>query len=247
MNLSVSDCLASLLCLLSYIAPRTSLQPIWIFFNFSISGVSFISIASISIDRFLMVASPIKHRISMNVKVIVLWIAAIWIANFLISVSCLFSNIRDSSGRQVLCTVGVIIIMLSSFMYMSTYYKLKKQSRNIALQNSNESRAQEIRILKERRFLKTIILIACIAFGCVVPHMIFYLSVDSLNFPKDKLTSEVIGTTTLFIFYINFAVNPFIYILRLPNYRKTFYLLYCRRRTVSSWNEIVAKNRGHIY
>ena len=77
MNLSVSDCITSLLCLLSYIAPRTSLQPIWIFFNFSISGVSFISIASISIDRFLMVASPIKHRILMNVKVIVLWIAAI--------------------------------------------------------------------------------------------------------------------------------------------------------------------------
>ena len=59
-------------------------------------------------------------------------------------------------------------------MYSSTYYKLKKQSTNIALQNSIESRAEEIRILKEKRFLKTIVTIACIAFVCSVPSMLMF-------------------------------------------------------------------------
>ena len=71
-------------------------------------------------------------------------------------------------------TIYVIIIAFSAVTYASTYYKLKKQSRNIALQNSNECRAQGMRILKEKRFKKTIIIIACIAFVCIVPSVIFF-------------------------------------------------------------------------
>ena len=135
MNLSVSDCITSLLCLLSHIAPRTFSYPILSFFIFWIGGVSLVSITSISIDRFLMVAYPIKHRILVKGKVMILWISGTWITNFAASIFILFSDIRDSSGSQVLCTSSVIFIILSAVMYTSTYYKLKKQSRNLALQS----------------------------------------------------------------------------------------------------------------
>jgi hypothetical protein len=45
-------------------------------------------ITSISIDRFLMVAYPIKHRILMRGKVVVLWLTAISI------VRCVLSGLR---------------------------------------------------------------------------------------------------------------------------------------------------------
>ena len=66
MNLSVSDCLMCLLWLLSNKTGRISSNLILLFFFHWVGGVSFISIASISIDHFLMIASPIKHRILMN-------------------------------------------------------------------------------------------------------------------------------------------------------------------------------------
>ena len=128
-------------------------------------------------------------------------------------------------------TVSMVAVTMSAIMYSSTYHKLNKQSRNIALQNSNETRAEKIRILKERRFLNTIIIIACVCFSCVVSYIIFFLSYDTLGLPKDKLIYEAIRRTSRLLFHSNFAVNPLIYILRLPNYRKTFYLLYCQRRT----------------
>jgi hypothetical protein len=49
---------------------------------------SLASITSISIDRFLMVAYPIKHRILMRGKVVVLWLTAISI------VRCVLSGLR---------------------------------------------------------------------------------------------------------------------------------------------------------
>ena len=235
MNLSVSDCLTSLIGLVSNIIGGISSRPILLHFSRWTAVVSFISIASISIDRFLMVTSPIKHRILMKGKVIVLWISAIWIMNCAVPFSLIFSDIDTTSARQGLSTFNMITIILSSVMYSSTYYKLKKQSRNIALQNSTEGRAQEIRILKEKRFLKTIIIIACIAFVCTIPFFVLYFFYNSLSFLVDD--SQAFGfffAVCISIFYMNFAVNPLIYVLRLPNYRKAFYLLYCRRKTTSS-------------
>ena len=233
-NLSVSDCLTSLLCLLSNIIVRISSHLILLYFSRWTAVVSFISIASISIDRFLMVTSPIKHRILMKGKVIVLWISAIWIMSCAVPFSLIFSDI-DTIARQGLSTFNMITIILSSVMCSFTYYKLKKQSRNTALQNSTEGRAQEIRILKEKRFLKTIIIIACIAFVCTVPFFVLYFFYNSLSFlVNDSQACGLFFVVCFSIFYMNFAVNPLIYVLRLPNYRKAFYLLYCRRKTTSS-------------
>ena len=229
MNLAVSDCLFCFVSLfnLATNGEKTMIRELILFW---FSGISFASIAAISLDRFLMVAYPIKHRILMKGKLLILWFAAIWITTCVVVV---LPFLYDRGSGNIPYSYAIILVILSAVMYSSTYYKLKKQSRNMALRNSTEGRAQEIRILKEKRFLNTIILIACFAFGCVVPYMILCLNYDSLSLPKENLIDGVIGTASLSIFYSNFAVNPLIYILRLPNYRRTFYLLYCKRSTAS--------------
>ena len=192
-----------------------------------------ISITSISIDRFLIVTYPIKHRILMKSKRMILWIVAIWIVTCAISVFDMLSHIYGTSGRQAIYSVAVIVIILSLVMYSLIYYNLKKQSMNTALQNSRESRAQEIRILKENRFLKTIVIIACIAFVFVVPPMLIVFIYYCECVMVDNSAIKMAIMLSCVLFCINFAVNPLIYILRLPNYRKTFYLLYCGRRASS--------------
>ena len=231
MNLAVSDCLTCLISSVAYIRRRADIHPIFYFAMYWFGGVSMISIVSISIDRFLMVTHPIKHRILMNGKVMILWISAIWIVSCVIPVLRLLSD-SETIDQHVMNIFSAIAIVLSAVLYATTYHKLKKQSRSIALQNSSESRAQETRILKETRFLKTIIIVACIAFVCVVPPMAFALVYNSLSF--GTLASKVVGAISIFSVCLNFAVNPLVYTLRLPNYRKTFYFLYCGRRRASS-------------
>ena len=233
-NLSVSDCLTSLVTLVFYITRRKSSNPIVDFFIRWSTGVSFVSITSISIDRFWMISSPIEHRILMKGKVTVLWMAAIWIVNMLISFSLIIFDVDTAIAIQGICTYNVILIILSSVLHSSTYYKLKKQSRNMTLQNSAEGRAQEMRILKEKRFLKTIIIIACVAFICMVPNLLLLINYCLILLANYSQAFTIISKASAVIYQINFAVNPVIYILRLPNYRKTFYLLYCKRKAPSS-------------
>ncbi len=229
-NLSISDCLTCFSALFFYITTNFMTgenRKIILYLIVSYESVLFVSLTSISIDRFLMVAYPIKHRILTKGKVIVLCLAVIWIFG------CFLSVIALLFGRQnkiYIYNGGAINIILSAVIYAATYHKLKKQSRNIALQNSSESRAQEMRIQKEKKFLNTIILIACVAFLCIVPFMVF----SPINSYPSNLSGNILVIQTLtkifsFFFFANFAVNPIIYVIRLPNYRKTFYLLYWRR------------------
>ena len=232
MNLSVSDCLTCL-C-----APFSSYVPLIYFHTdfFSqfvvilVVNASFLSITSISIDRFLMVTLPIKHRIYVKGKVMAIWIAAIWMLSSLISAFNFFYTFKKHK-EVVIHIISASFVVLSTVMYSFTYHKLKKQSRNIALENSRESRAQEIRILKEQKFLKTIIIIACIAFASLFPSLTFFQISWSLDFANDSRVFITCRKVLTYVFFTNFAVNPLIYVVRLENYRKTFYLLYYKKIT----------------
>ena len=73
-NLSISDCLTCLFALFFYITANymaTENRKIILYLVVSFEIVLIVSLISISIDRFLMVAYPIKHRILMKGKVIV--------------------------------------------------------------------------------------------------------------------------------------------------------------------------------
>ena len=84
---------------------------------------------------------------------------------------------------------------------------------------------------ERKKFLKTIILIACIAFFSIVPPTV-YFDIDHFKvLKKSTLATEIFNQIFVFIFYANFAINPLIYVTRLSNYRKTFYVLYSCRKT----------------
>ena len=228
MNLALSDMLT---CIFAPFYLRIILIPRWhsfcAFLAMSSGNASMLSIASISLDRFLMVAHPLKHRYLVKGKSMVLWFAGIWLGGLVIPALRLYFG-RKANENFVIYCFDVLVITFSAVMYASAYSRLKKQSENIALESSVESRAHKIRIIKQKQFLTTIIVIGCIAFICIVPSIIFFQVGDSLALSKDSLAFHISIVLFTSIFYANFAVNPLVYILRLPNYRKTFYLLYCK-------------------
>ena len=235
-NLAVSD---FTLCLLGPAAisatPRTILVEC---ISNAHALVSVYTIFSISVDRFTMVRFPLGHRLLMSRKVMASWIAMIWLLAFLYPVQVFIFGLTAKVELAKNCTLAFVIVS-TCVLYMATYFTLKRQSRNISSQNSTmtiANRHQEMRILKEQRFLTTIILIACIAFVCLVPTSAVYQVTLSKEWWYDGFTGD--GSTKFYVlmaisgamYFLNFAVNPCIYILRLPNYRKTFQIVYCRKQ-----------------
>ena len=233
-NLAVSDFLACLLAMLRNIIETTANETSWSQIRYYlwiyVSSVSYISIVAISIDRFFLVVYPLQHRNWVKVKIMVVCLACIWLVSFIYPVKKL---VLGTGKNDVLVghVFGLTGILFSAITYALTYFKLRKQTRNIILDGSSDTsdRGHAARILKEKKFLTTIIVIACITLACNVPFLLFYEVVNLPSLLKDQLGSEIVTNVMSLFFYCNFAVNPFIYIARLPNYRKTFYLLYCKK------------------
>ena len=197
----------------------------------SIAIVSCFTIASTSVDRLLMIVYPIKHRSWITNKTIAIWLSCVWLVSlfyfskrYIISVK--MNQYEDALYLGSLATLFVV----TGIAYTIVCIVLKKQSRNIMEHNeSNRNRAGELRLLKEKRFLKTIILIALVAvFACAPGWILLYLFEYKIMSLKHRGYLILLKMFTLFM-GINFAINPLIYILRFPNYRKTFKIIYCRQ------------------
>ena len=83
----------------------------------------------------------------------------------------------------------------------------------------------------EKRFICTVAILSLIAGVTQLPIMIsqFYLKyLDSIDYDADDFRYVVESASKLSL-SVNFAVNPFIYLWRIPKYRRTFKTLYCKK------------------
>jgi uncharacterized membrane protein len=172
---------------------------------------------SIAIDRYLMTVHPFNHRVLLNERRNCICIASIWFLSFypLVKDLALGPNQMDN---KIYNTMFVIIAMVTSLIYVTTYFSLRKQGRGI---QQNQSRDRALR----EEFLKTIIMVAFIQILTLVPE-----SVRSIVTSGSK--SSDVSSLELLVFQLyclNFAINPILYIWRLRNYRQTFRLVICRK------------------
>ena len=227
-NLAVSDLLT---CLISPFSrhPLGTWHSALLFVKHITIGVSILTMAAISIDRFLMTANPVKYRVWVKGKFIIVWLASTWLIFSGISSETFIHYSFQNMAWHIRHTFEMTVIIFSGMMYWLTYYMLrKKQSKNLALENIS-NRQEHARVVKEKHFLKTISFIACIQIVCIVSSSIFfsYRTFQGSLMPTDSPSAWILNDIFDGLFCLNFAVNPVVYVLRLPNYSKTFYLLYC--------------------
>ena len=196
------------------------------FFDFTLY-VSLATIFSIAVDRYLMVVHPFKHRYLMHGKKVVGWVGLIWLLSLCIPLKkIVFGN--NTYDIQIISGLGMAITLCTGLAYAVTYFFLRQQARRLAAQDvlSTVNFCHQARITKEKQFLKTIIIVSCIAVSTLLPLAVF----STVVHPRDSLNSAsvaILPCILVTIFYFNFVINPFIYVWRLPKYRRTFYLLYC--------------------
>ena len=229
-NLAVSDLIAVLYrpCVV-YFSPHLE----WKLEYFSSAVyVSVFTIFSIAVDRYLMVVHPFKHRYLVNGKKVAVWVTFLWLIGltFPLKLSIFGKNTYDHPINNCF---GLLIILSTGLTYAMTYFSLKNQARHLAEQDATftVNCGQKTHVLKERQFLKTIIIISLVAVATLSPIIVLeeVIYVFSLKSFSDETSCKILKRIFSTIFHANFVVNPFIYIWRLPKYRRTFYSLYCRK------------------
>ena len=191
----------------------------------------------LSIERFCSVAYPLWHRVHITTRACRYLLCAIWIVHIIFEtlVSCLVPSPISNERVIIMLLYSGMSFIFGQVFYLATYISLKKQrGRLFKRQNISESTlgTMKIRLHREKQFLHTIAIVCLILNFTFLPSLGFMIfrafHPDFRNIKQRELSCISFKLMLTVFLSFNFAINPIVYVWRLPKYRKTFKLLYCK-------------------
>ena len=249
LNLAISDFLNPLFFMedsLLWLTKFGSVQGLprtWMIINIGLFETmvlgNFISLFSLALERCLGIVLPLWHKVHVTQKVCRVWIAADWLlVTIFVFVRYTYSiYYNDEKIYQHLGIVPWLLIFLATILCYSIALLLVRRRQLPLKKNTSISditfRSNQIRLRNENQFLSTIFIITIVLiFGValgLISHSVKY-NIFTMSINEDVTYLYDFANMLLLL---NFTVNTFIYLWRLPKYRRTFQMLYCRRRNLA--------------
>ncbi len=193
------------------------------------------SIFSLALERCLGIVFPLWHKVNVTTGVCRIWLVMIWVSSGLLVGIRYILLIYFQQERAYLLTPnsGTIIFLVATLIcYTVCAFTVRKRrfalKKGTAISKASRKSA-EVRLRNENRFLRTMFIIFLGFLLGVIPSMVCFWVMVSIE-TKNHIIMHVINASDMMLL-LNYAVNTFIYLWRLPKYRKTFQVLYCRKNT----------------
>ena len=196
--------------------------------------LSFPSILSVALERYLAIAFPLWHKVHFTPRLCRHWIIAVWIFVVIYSSVNASLELNEITSTALLSsTFSMTLFAATPLVYIAGFFSIRMQRLRLKSDHSTSEIARQVakaRLRTENHFLCSICIINCCLLLTTLPWLIKYFhgSGNIQLCPKTNVVSELVCELTNFSFLLNFAVNPYIYIWRFPKYRKTFLVLYCK-------------------
>ena len=234
-NLAIADLLNSMVHLEEVLLSQTTYASVYCFsgvggkmhaaISYFIYFLVFPAVAVLALERYVSIAYPLWHKVKVTSRLCYIWIAVVWLVNCIYTgIFCAFSTHVD-----VLITAYPVAFYLATvFIYLLAFISIRKQRLSLSTdvtKSESVKRMLKVRLRNEKRFLTTIFIVNVVLVFGIIPTVIgshFIYKADG----SQENTTRLVLPITIILFFLNMAANPFLYIWRLPKYRKTFFVLY---------------------
>ncbi|KAM9495272.1 trace amine-associated receptor 13c-like [Clarias gariepinus] len=242
LSLAVSDFLIGVLVMPPLF--MWTIESCWIFNTgscISLMGTSFFllnqsvyNIALISADRYLALSNPFFYTNTITVKTMCIMIFLSWCVCLVYNI--LFCRFSGSFTSSVMCPgecfsvpngVWTVIDLIFSFifplsviiiLYTRVFMIAKKHATAIRrINNQTQPKTQKITshsMKSERKAAKVLCILVSVFLVCLLPYFIYSLLGDAIDLQPE------ISHKVLVILYLNSTLNPFIYALFYPWFRR---------------------------
>ena len=198
--------------------------------------VSFYLIFLMSIERYIAVHYPLKKQAIVTKQRTLACIVIAWSFSAIIAGLLEMEKIRFCVRFGVFSLFDVIVVCVA-VVYIGIVAELRKISREVRRSSRPNSTSQlrMNKIREDRQLLIVVLVLLTILIITVLPYTLAsqILLVDNLFYNEWKLDKDFLKLFVKYYFpveLLNFAVNPIIYAIRLPNYRRSLMaLLSCSR------------------
>ncbi|XP_035384940.1 trace amine-associated receptor 13c-like [Electrophorus electricus] len=242
LSLAVSDCLLGV-----YVIPTAliwMIESCWIFtasyricftfMSFFLTGMSIFNIALIAVDRYFALSKPFLYSKTVSPSKMCIAVLSVWVLLFFYSIALHYFNggFVSYDGPEdyflVLDQVWSLIDLFLTFVfplsviiifYTQVFFIAKKHATVIRELNSH-TRTQTSKNMadkSERKAAKVLGILVSVFVACLLPYFVY--SVLGNN-EKDSLQKVLV------LVYINSSINPVIYALFYPWFRRAVKLIF---------------------
>ena len=198
--------------------------------------VSFTLYLNLAIQRFCSVVFPLWYRVKITTRVCRYWVTGIWLLSAVLDGGKVIMSKTEIKVQTDLATIVLkwLMFFITQSLYIASCLSIRKQNSEFRGRNELNAateRTVRIHLKNESNFVVTIAIVSILQGVTTLPFlsMGFVVMLDAAtSLKKDyKNTIPSYYIWALLGCGVNSALNVFIYIWRLPKYRKTFKKLYC--------------------
>ncbi len=193
------------------------------------------SIATMAFDRYMSCIHPFKYRILITRNLILTITFLQWL--FSLGLAILEIIYADGIWEYCRCALTLLILLSAAIMYGKAACVLKNNSRYLKSvagdsTSAQNNRAQQTRLVNEKRLFTTMFLVSFITIITTSPLMIYvtvaaekYMINEDLYISTIRIGGDPVRIWLGTLFFVNFSINPLMYIWRFRNYRATFKII----------------------
>ncbi|XP_065061068.1 melanocortin receptor 5-like [Rhopilema esculentum] len=196
---------------------------------FMSSNASFLSLAMLSLDRFIAIRWPIRYRNSLAFKNFLLISCIIW--GFSLAMIGIYFKVGFISYLMVFCHVAIIFTLI---VLSGTYHQVNKilrvqwkEFRYQSKENSEKEQREHWRISKEKIITKTFLYIAWGFLLCSTPPVIGAYILQFCD-SCDCTFRHVLRDLQFIFISMNSAINPLVSFIRMSTFRHSIAAIICR-------------------
>ena len=238
-NLAIADLLSSLFhfeeVLISQTTYRSTfcLPGAWGTINSEILRffylLNFPSVAVLALERYVSIAYPLWHQVKVTTRLCYICIAVVWLIN---GIFTSIVSVGTTTQTELRTAYPSVFYLTTVFIYLLAYISIRRQRFSLSTDITNSDtvkRMMKLRLRNQNRFLTTVFIINVLLIFGIIPSVItthfMYSSEGTVS-----TSVEMFFIIALILFFLNLAANPFLYIWRLPKYRRTFLVMYCCKK-----------------
>lgn len=219
---------------------------------FIVGSASLMNIMFVAVDRYFAVCNPLLYMSKMTIRKALIWIGLGWTVSICYNLVPVNLGNSDPTGAVVVCLrecavavsnswgpADLIVSFIAPCMVMLILYikiltvaiRQAKAISNMTKKNGSQKNVKPSR-KSEVKATKTLSTIVLVYFICWIPWYVIMLNMEQFN----KLPVSI--SAFLCLFYTNSCINPFIYAISYPWFKRSVKLVVSLKILQTATNQL---------
>ncbi|EDO32542.1 predicted protein [Nematostella vectensis] len=179
---------------------------------------SLLSLAVLTVDRYLAITRPVWYRAEVSLKRVLLTSLATWVLSM--AITSLYFLVGFVSYAFVFANVAILsTFLVFIFTYVRVFQILKEQMENLSAMEGVNAAAERRHIDREARITQTYMTVLIVFLACYVPSCIMIYLMNMCSTCSCELIHWFRDLQYILV-VVNSLINPLVYAIRMPNFRR---------------------------